>query len=92
VNKLPGFLDVQNANLFVMYAKARFQIKFEQTKSYMVPIFCLIISSGSMFDLIQLLNHQNYLLEAGGGGGVLEVYHAGGWLTKPQHFRANHVE
>jgi hypothetical protein len=43
-------------NLFVMYVKARFQIKFEQTKSYMVPIFYLIISSCSMFDLIQLLN------------------------------------
>jgi hypothetical protein len=26
VNKLPGFLDAQNANLFVMYVKARFQI------------------------------------------------------------------
>jgi hypothetical protein len=25
-NKSPGFLDDQNANLFVMYAKARFQI------------------------------------------------------------------
>jgi hypothetical protein len=24
VNNLPGFLDVQNANLFVMYVKARF--------------------------------------------------------------------
>jgi hypothetical protein len=67
VNKLP---DAQNANLFVMYEKARFQIKCEQTKSYMVRIiFCLIISSGSMFDLIQLLNlisksitYQNYLL------------------------------
>jgi hypothetical protein len=32
VNNLPGFLDVQNANLFVMYVKARFLIKFEQTK------------------------------------------------------------
>jgi hypothetical protein len=31
VNNLPGFLDVQNANLFVMYVKARFRIKFEQT-------------------------------------------------------------
>jgi hypothetical protein len=39
VNNLPGFLDVQIANLFVMYVKARFLIKFEQTKSYMVPIF-----------------------------------------------------
>jgi hypothetical protein len=56
VNNLSGFLDAQNANLFVMYAKARFQIKFEQTKSYMVPIFYLIISDGLMFDLIQLLN------------------------------------
>jgi hypothetical protein len=53
VNNLSGFLDVQNANLFkmYMYVKARFQIK-----SYMVPIFNLIISSGSMFELIQLLN------------------------------------
>jgi hypothetical protein len=34
VNNLPGFIDVQNANLLVMYEKARFQIKFEQTKSY----------------------------------------------------------
>jgi hypothetical protein len=34
VNNLTGFLDVQNANLFVMYVKARFLIKFEQTKSY----------------------------------------------------------
>jgi hypothetical protein len=42
VNKLPGFLDAQNPNLFVMYAKARFQTKFEH--------------SGSRFDLIQLLN------------------------------------
>jgi hypothetical protein len=50
VNNLPGFLDVQNANLFMMYVKARFLIKFEQTKSY------LIISSCSMIDLIQLLN------------------------------------
>jgi hypothetical protein len=31
VNNLPGFLDVQNANLFMMYVKARFLIKFEQT-------------------------------------------------------------
>jgi hypothetical protein len=31
VNELPGFLDAQNANLFVMYVKARFQIKFEQS-------------------------------------------------------------
>jgi hypothetical protein len=31
-----------NANLFVTCAKARFQIKFEQTKSYMAPIFYLI--------------------------------------------------
>jgi hypothetical protein len=54
VNSLSAFLDAQNANLFVMYVKARFQIKFEQTKSYMVHIFYLIISSGSMFDLIQL--------------------------------------
>jgi hypothetical protein len=44
VNNLPGFLDAQNANLFVMYAKARL---FEQMKSYMVPIFYLIISSCS---------------------------------------------
>jgi hypothetical protein len=29
-----GFLDAQNANLFVMYVKAKF--KFEQTKSYVV--------------------------------------------------------
>jgi hypothetical protein len=36
VNNLPGFLDVQNANLFVMYVKARFLIKFEQTKSFTV--------------------------------------------------------
>jgi hypothetical protein len=56
VNNLPGFLNAQNVNLFVMYAKAIFQIKLEQTKSYMMPIFYLIISSGSMFDLIQLLN------------------------------------
>jgi hypothetical protein len=27
-SKFPGFLDAQNANLFVMYAKARFQIQF----------------------------------------------------------------
>jgi hypothetical protein len=53
VNNLPWFLDAQN--LFVMYAKARFQIKFEQTKSY-GPIFYLIISSGSMFDLNHLWN------------------------------------
>jgi hypothetical protein len=32
VNKLPGFLDAQNANLFVVYAKTRFKIKFEQSK------------------------------------------------------------
>jgi hypothetical protein len=51
VNNLPGF---QNANLFVMYVKARFLIK--QTKSYMVPIFYLIIYSCSMIDLIQLVN------------------------------------
>jgi hypothetical protein len=53
-----GFLDVQNANLFVMYVKARF-IKFVQTKSYMVPSFYFIISSCSMIDLIlnQLLNY-----------------------------------
>jgi hypothetical protein len=44
VNNLPGFLDVQNANLFVMYVKARFLIKFDLTKSYIVPIFYLIIS------------------------------------------------
>jgi hypothetical protein len=56
VNSLPGFLDVQNANLFVMYVKARFITKFEQTKSYMMPIFYLIISRCSMIDLIQLLN------------------------------------
>jgi hypothetical protein len=56
VNNLPGFLDIQNANLFVMYVKARFLIKFEQSKSYIVPIFYLIISSCSMIDLIQLLN------------------------------------
>jgi hypothetical protein len=55
VNNLPGFLNVQNANLFMMYAKAIFLIKYEQTKSYM-PIFYLIISSCSMIDLIQLLN------------------------------------
>jgi hypothetical protein len=36
VNNLTGFLDVQNANLFVMYANARFLIKFEQTKSLVV--------------------------------------------------------
>jgi hypothetical protein len=41
VNNLP-----ENANLFVMYVKARLLIKFELTKSYMVPIFYLIISSG----------------------------------------------
>jgi hypothetical protein len=57
VNSLPGFLDAQNANLFMMYAKARLQIKFEQTKSNMVPIFYLIISSGSTFDLIQFYVH-----------------------------------
>jgi hypothetical protein len=60
VNKLPGLLDAQNVNLFVMYAKARFQIKFERTKDiglFMVHIFYLIISSGSMFEL-----HQNSLL------------------------------
>jgi hypothetical protein len=28
VNKLPGFLNAKNANLFVMYAKAKFQIRF----------------------------------------------------------------
>jgi hypothetical protein len=56
VNNWSGFLDAQNANLFVMYVKTRFQIKFELTKSYTVPIFYLIISSGSMFDLIQLVN------------------------------------
>jgi hypothetical protein len=56
VNNLPGFLDIQNANLFVMYLKARFLIKFELTKSYVVPIFYLIISSCSVIDLIQLLN------------------------------------
>jgi hypothetical protein len=40
-----------------MYVKARFLIKFEQTKSYMVPIFYLIdILVQSMIDLIQLLN------------------------------------
>jgi hypothetical protein len=55
VNNLQGFLDVQNANLFVVYVKARFLNKFEQTKSYMIPIFYLIISS-SMINLIQLLN------------------------------------
>jgi hypothetical protein len=33
VNNLSGFLDAQNTNLFVMYVKTRFQIKFEQTKS-----------------------------------------------------------
>jgi hypothetical protein len=53
VNKLPGFLDPQ---ILIMFAKARFQIKFEQTKSYTVAIFYLVISSGSMFDLIQFLN------------------------------------
>jgi hypothetical protein len=54
VNNLhvPRFLDAKNANLFVMYVKARFQIK----SKVMVPIFYLINSSGSMFDLIQLLN------------------------------------
>jgi hypothetical protein len=53
----------------VMYVKARFLIKFEQTKSYMVPIFYFIISSCSMIDLIQFLNlisksikSQNFLL------------------------------
>jgi hypothetical protein len=46
----PVFLD---ANLFMMYAMAIFQMKLEQTKAYMAP---LIISSGSMFDLNQLLN------------------------------------
>jgi hypothetical protein len=56
VNNLPGFLDAQNANLFVMDVKARSIIKFEQTKSYVVPIFYLIISSCSMIHLIQLLN------------------------------------
>jgi hypothetical protein len=53
VNNLPGFLDAKNANLFAMHAKARFQIKFELTKSYVVPIFYLIISNGSMFGLIK---------------------------------------
>jgi hypothetical protein len=46
----------KNANLLVMYVKARLLIKFEQTKLHMVPIFYLIISSCSMIDLIQLLN------------------------------------
>jgi hypothetical protein len=45
VNNLPGFLDAQNANLFMRYAKAIFQINSEQTKSYMRPILYLIISS-----------------------------------------------
>jgi hypothetical protein len=56
VNNLPVFLDVENANLFVMYVKVRFLIQFEQTKSYMAPIFYLIIYSCSMIDIIQLLN------------------------------------
>jgi hypothetical protein len=52
VNNLPGFLDVQMLiYTYCMYFKARFLIKFEQTKSYMVPIFYLIISSCSMIDL-----------------------------------------
>jgi hypothetical protein len=38
-----------------MYIKARFLIKFEQTKSYMVPIFYLIISSGAMIDLLNTI-------------------------------------
>jgi hypothetical protein len=45
VNKLPGFPVGQYANLFMMYAMDRFQIKFELSKSYMMPIFYLIISS-----------------------------------------------
>jgi hypothetical protein len=32
VSKLPGFIDAQNANLLVMHANERFQIKFEQTQ------------------------------------------------------------
>jgi hypothetical protein len=52
VNKLPGFPDAQNANLFMIYAKVRFQIK---VILYLVPIFYLIISGGSMFDLTQFL-------------------------------------
>jgi hypothetical protein len=39
VNKLPGFLDAQNANLFVMYSKARSQIKFEHRQSRTVIYF-----------------------------------------------------
>jgi hypothetical protein len=49
-------MDVQNANLFVMHVKTRFQIKFEQTKLYMVPIFYLIISSGAMSQLLNLMS------------------------------------
>jgi hypothetical protein len=49
VNNLPRLLDAQYANLFVMYVNGRFQVKFEQAKSYMVPIFYLIMSSGTMF-------------------------------------------
>jgi hypothetical protein len=45
VNNLPGFLGAYNANLFLMYVKARFQIKFEPTKSYLVPIFYLVIGN-----------------------------------------------
>jgi hypothetical protein len=44
VNKLPGFLDAQTANLFVMYTKARFQIKFGDDpviSSGVVALFCV---------------------------------------------------
>jgi hypothetical protein len=39
VNNLLGFLDVQNANLFVMYVKARFLIKFWADKVIYGPHF-----------------------------------------------------
>jgi hypothetical protein len=38
VTNLPGFIDVKNADLFMMYVKEIFLFKFELTKSYMVPI------------------------------------------------------
>jgi hypothetical protein len=31
-NKLQGLADARNADLFMMYANERFQIKFEQSK------------------------------------------------------------
>jgi hypothetical protein len=58
VNRLPGFLDAQNSDLFVMSAHARFQIKFEKTESYMVPIF-LRHSSFDCANLTALLNKMH---------------------------------